>query len=105
MEIRCNEKDCYVQTVEKTVFKVVNIIKNIEDTKNECILIGYTFYDTSLFYNQPISSSKLGIFSITNSYCDNLIQLPITQIVCKFIFLKTLDDKQSAIVIPILHTL
>ncbi|XP_050064811.1 uncharacterized protein LOC114129556 [Aphis gossypii] len=105
MEIRCNEKDCYVQTVEKTVFKVVNIIKNIEDTKNECILIGYTFYDTSLFYNQPISSSKLGIVSITNSYCDNLIQLPITQIVCKFIFLKTLDDKQSAIVIPILHTL
>lgn len=84
---------------------VVNIIKNIEDTKNECILIGYTFSDSmSLFFNKLISSSKLGIVSVTNSYCNNLIQLPITQIACKLIFLKTLDDNQS-IVIPILHTL
>jgi len=48
---------------------VVNIIKNIEDTKNECILIGYTFSDSmSLFFNKLISSSKLGIVSVTNSY-------------------------------------
>jgi len=103
MEIRANEKDCYVQTVDKKVFKVVSIIQNIGDTEDKCILIGYTFSDTSFFYNKPISSLKLGIVSITNSYRDNnLIQLPITQILSKSIALKTTEDK--SIVIPILHT-
>ncbi|KAF0708266.1 Uncharacterized protein FWK35_00025952 [Aphis craccivora] len=86
--------------------KLINTIKNIEDTKNECILIGYTFSDNmSSFFNKPISSSKLGIVSVTNSYCNNLIQLPITQISCKLIFLKTLDDNQSIVgkIITIYH--
>lgn len=94
-----NIADCYVQTNDGEVVKVVNIC--LTAVNNEIIMIGYTFKTVMDLYTKPLKSSKLNIF-IINDLDNTLSWWLIKHIKCKFMILN--DSENKTIAIPIIHT-
>jgi hypothetical protein len=94
-----NIADCYVQTNDGEVVKIVNIC--LAAVNDEIIMVGYKFKTVSDYYLKPLKSSKLNIFTV-NDLDDTLSWWLIKHIKSKFMILN--DSKNTTIAIPIIHT-
>lgn len=99
MKIKTNiEADSYILTSDDNVVKVFNIICNKDLDK--VILICKKFKNKHIMFNNPIKSSKLGIY-IVDKLCNNFIWYEIGSIKKKVILL---PNNNTFIALPIIHS-
>jgi len=99
MTIKTNiEADFYLLTTDDDVVKVFNIICN--NNLNEVILICKKFKNKHIMFNNPIKSSKLGIYIVDELY-NNFNWYEIGSIKKKVILL---PNNNKFIALPIIHS-
>lgn len=97
-EVKINDSDCYVQTKEGVIVKIVNICHTAE---NEEIIIGFRFKRVTSFYQKPLNSSKLNIFSVSNLN-NSLEYWKVDCIKCKCMVLKY--NETDTVSFALIHT-
>jgi len=99
MKIKTNiEADSYILTSDDNVVKDFNIIYNKD--LDEVILICKKFKNKHIMFNNPIKSSKLGLY-IVDKLCNNFIWYKIGNIKKKVILL---PNNNTFIALPIIHS-
>lgn len=95
------ESDSYFGTANNDIVKVFNIITDI-NTK-QIVIVGKIFTKKNVFYENPIKSSKLGIF-IVNKLSNDFKFYSVNDVVKKFIIVSSYNGHHNNnIAMPILH--
>jgi len=97
-EVKINDSDCYVQTKRGDIVKIVNICHTAE---NEEIIIGFRFKIVTSYYQKPLISSKLNIFSVSDLN-NSLEYWSVDYIKCKCMVLKY--NENNAVSFALIHT-
>lgn len=97
-EIKINNKaDCYVQTIDKNIIKVVNICHTLN---GQIYILGHRFTSVMDFYKRPLHSSKLCIY-VVNELNSHLESWPVKNIMCKCMIFEYANQK---VAFPLIHT-
>jgi len=97
-DVKINDSDCYVQTKTGDIVKIVNICHSAE---NEEIIIGFRFKIVTSYYQKPLISSKLNIFSVSELN-NSLEYWSVDCIKCKCMILKY--NENNAVSFALIHT-
>lgn len=84
--------------------KFVIFILDIFEENCASLIRAKRFLNPTSFFTVPCSSEKLGIFVISNATTYETITIQTTQIIKKCLKIKSLDEINSYIIIPLQHT-
>lgn len=84
--------------------KFVIFILDIFEKNNVCFIRAKRFLNPKVVFDIPCSSERLGIFIISNTTMTDIITIPITQIKRKCLKIKSFNEINSYIIIPLQTT-
>jgi len=99
-KIAINENDKCALINNNSVVFILDVIKE----ENQLFFRAKRFLNPKSFFTVPCASEKLGIFVILSTTASEIITIPLTAIKQKCLILKYMNQANSYIIIPLLHT-